>query len=457
MTQPSALVIPAGTHAALMAHLFPGDGCEAAAILLCSVSPGRRLRLLAQRLIVVPHNACSIRTPDYISWPGRYLEQAIDLGEDEGLSIILIHSHPGGFFAFSMLDDESDAVTIRALAAAYEAHHGSAIMMPSGLIRARTYPGGQLVDLHLVMVPGDDILTFWADRPEDQKTPIAFTSDMTAQNKRLAAAVIGASGTGSPTIEQLLRLGFGKVVGVDYDVTEYKNLNRIVNTTIADAARNAPKVEVMLRAAESHRGEGVFVPVESSIFDRDAVIKASDCDVVFCCVDTLEARYIADLMGAAFLMPVIDMGVVIPTRKAQDRTVIADVCGRVDYVYPGGATLADRGVYTPAALEAEYLRVNAPDTHRAMIEEGYVKGMAEEAPSVISLNMRASAAAVNELLARLYPFRHELNSRFARTIFSLAAGEEEFTSEGEFGRDEHELAAGAREPLLGLPDLGALP
>src|SRR5690606_11520141 len=101
VTQPSALVIPAGVHAGLKAHLFPGDGCEAAAILLCSRSPGVRKRLLAQRLIPVPHGDCATRTPDYISWPGRYLEDAIDRGEDEGLSVVLVHSHPGGFFAFS--------------------------------------------------------------------------------------------------------------------------------------------------------------------------------------------------------------------------------------------------------------------------------------------------------------------------------------------------------------------
>lgn len=456
MIQSSALVIPAGIHAGLKAHLFPGDGCEAAAILLCSRSPGARKRLLAHRLILVPHGDCPIRTPDYISWPGRYLEEAIDRGEGEGFSVVLIHSHPGGMFAFSHVDDESDAVAVRALHAAYEADHGSAIMMPSGAIRARTYRDGIATDLDLVIVPGDDILTYWADRDENQRAPVAFTSGMTAQNSRLSVLVIGASGTGSPTIEQLLRLGFGRVVGVEYDLTEFKNLNRILNTTIADAETEVPKVQVMLRAAESHRGQGVFVPVERSIFDRGAVLAGADCDIILCCVDTLEARYIADLMGSAFLMPIIDMGVVIPTRRASARTVIADVCGRIDYVYPGGSTLADRGVYTPEALETEYLRLNAPDVHREKVKEGYIRGMAEEAPSVISLNMRASAAAVNELLARLYPFRHEHNSGYARTFFSLAAAEEDYTAEGKFKRgDNGELATGAREPLLALPALGA--
>ena len=454
MTQPSALVVPAGMHAGLKTHLFPGDGYEAAALLLCAASPGQRLRLLAQRLILVPHDACVVRTPDHISWPGLFIEQAIDRGESEHLSIVMIHSHPGGLFSFSKVDDDSDAVTVPAVEAAYRANHGSAIMVPSGAIRARIYRDGKADDINLVIVPGDNIQTFWADQTGDQKPPVAFTSGMTEQNRRLSALVIGASGTGSPTIEQLLRLGFGTVVGVEYDLTEAKNLNRILNTTIADADSSTPKVEVMARAAECHRGPDAFVPVRRSILERDAVIVGADCDVIFCCVDTLEARYIADLMGAAFLMPVIDMGVVIPTRQTPSRTVIADVCGRIDYVYPGGSTLGDRGVYTSEALEAEYLWLSAPEAHREKVAAGYIKGMIEEAPSVISLNMRASAAAVNELIARLYPFRHDVNCRFARTMFSLAAGEEEFTAEGDFERTiDNELAAGAREPLLNLPYL----
>ena len=278
---------------------------------------------------------------------------------------------------------------------------------------------------------------------------------MTEQNKQLSVLVIGASGTGSPTIEQLLRLGFGRVVGVEPDITKLKNLNRILNASIADAACAAPKIEVMARAAEAHRGPGVFVPLRRSILGREAVIVGSDCDVIVCCVDTHEARYVADLMGAYFLMPVLDMGVVVPTRKTAEGPVIADVFGRVDYVYPGGSTLADRGVYTPETLEAEYLRLNAPTVHQEHVNAGYIKGFIEEAPSVISLNMRASATAVNELLARLYPFQHERNNRFARTTFSLAAGEEEITAGAHFeARSEVELAGGSHEPLLDLPDLG---
>lgn len=105
---------------------------------------------------------------------------------------------------------------------------------------------------------------------------------------------------------------------------------------------------------------------------------------------------------------------------------IGDVCGRIDYVQPGGATLGDRGVYGPESPRAEYLAKVAPDAHRQELEAGYIRGATEEAPSVITLNMRAAAACVNEFIARAYPFRLEPSRLYARTTFSLAACEEEY-------------------------------
>jgi hypothetical protein len=185
-------------------------------------------------------------------------------------------------------------------------------------------------------------------------------------------------------------------------------------------------------------------------------LAASQADVLFCCVDTLEARQIADLIAAAFLIPLFDVGVVIPVRKAGSGVAIADVCGRVDYVQPGGSSLQDRGIYSPASLRAEYLRNTAPEAHRQELEAGYIRGLIEEAPAVITLNMRAAAACVNEFIARAFPFRLDSNRLYARTQFSLAACEEEYTSEDMLPRSESAVfARGDQEPLLGLPMLRA--
>ncbi|WP_315764242.1 ThiF family adenylyltransferase [Bradyrhizobium sp. SZCCHNR2009] len=454
-----ALALTGVLHDRLVDHLHPGDRKEAAAILLCSRTPGPRLRLLAKDAILVPHVACKVREPDRINWPGEYIERAIDLAEPLGHAIVLIHSHPGGLFAFSRPDDDSDAIVMPCLFQACSDIHGSAIMTPDGAIRARLYDHDlNKTAVELVSVTGHDLRFFWerdAGRPDHARRPMAFTSEMRAELEQLSATTIGVSGTGSIVAEQNARMGFGRNDYIDFDKVEGRNLNRILNSTLKDVELKKPKAEMFAEAVATYRGCGVAFPVTKPITTREAVLVASQADVLYCCVDTLEARHIADLISSAFLIPLFEVGVSIPTRKTSNGApAIADVCGRIDYVQPGRSTLQDRGVYTPESLRAEYLRNAFPEAFRAEVEAGYIKGIVEEAPSVITLNMRAAAACVNEFIARAYPFRLDPNEKYARTIFSLAACEEEFVAEAEFAVSNNPvLGRGAQEPLLGLPML----
>ena len=69
--------------------------------------------------------------------------------------------------------------------------------------------------------------------------------------------------------------------------------------------------------------------------------------------------------------------------------------------------------------------------------------------------MRAASACVMEFIARTFPFRHVANAARARTVFMLADGDEEFLAERAFDASgQFPVAAGLKEPLLGLPVLG---
>lgn len=451
MMRHSTLVVPEGVHARLHEHLFPGDGLEAAALLLCTIVQGRRRKFIARDVILAPHDACN-RQPNRLTWPGACVEQAIDRAESEGLAVFAIHSHPMGFLGFSALDDDSDAILMPALRLGAGLVCGSAVMVPDGAILARTYSGGTAEPVDLVLVPESTIRLMLADASRSEP-PVAFTSGMTERLSRMSACVVGVSGTGSVVAEQLARLGFGEIVLIDFDRIEAKNLNRILNATIRDIG--ALKVDVFARAIAAYRPDCNVIPVGANIYTREAVLAAADADLLFCCVDSSEGRFVCDRIAAALALPLFDVGVSIPTRQGQDgERHIAEACGRIDYVFPGGSTLADRNVYTPQTLEAEYLRRTAPDAYRQRLEEGYLRGLAEEAPAVIALNMRAASALVMEFIARAFPFRHAANERYARTTFMLADGDEEHLAESDFGAsDPTWLAAGLQEPLLGLPAL----
>ena len=331
---------------------------------------------------------------------------------------------------------------------------------------ARVYDTtGRRTTLDLVTVAGPDVRFWWStDRngsqhhvqPESRRS-MAFTSEMTAELGRLSACVVGASGTGSVVVEQLVRLGFGRVIAIDHDRVEHKNLNRILNTSVDDADAGRLKVSALAAAAQLARGASVVEPVPMNLMSRAAVVAAAQADVLFSCVDKLMPRSLIDLMGASFLLPVLDVGVAIPTRRSNGMLCIAEVTGRLDYVYPGGPSLADRGVYTPALLQAEELEEASPEAHAVRRVAGYISDLPEQAPSVISLNMRAASACVLEFLARAFPYRHEPNAQYARTVFMLAEAFEESSSDNMFpNRGSMPVAAGSQEPLLGLPALGAV-
>ncbi|MBO6526411.1 ThiF family adenylyltransferase [Erythrobacter sp.] len=424
----SALRILARDHQSLRDHVFPGDGKEAAAILVCTLCGRNADRLLVRSIIPVPHQVCSVRTSTRLSWPGEYLEKAVDAADEIGGSILLMHSHPGGLYGFSEIDNESDAACIPSLQHGVrhaDGVYGSAIMIPDGRVKARLYDSSMnCTEIPSIVSIGHDVSDLTTKQSE---LPMAFSSAMGVSLSRKTAVVVGVSGTGSITAELLGRLGVGRIILVDFDRVEEKNLNRILYATPADIGRY--KTHVLRDAIQGHHPETIVETYESPLADTSALDAVSDADVMFSCVDSMEGRYHCDLVSHAFLCPLIDVGVVIPTRRRSGNAEIADVCGRVDFIRPGGPGLWDRGEITGEGLSAEYLRHSDPKAYAQQLDEGYVKGVVEEAPSVISLNMRAASAGVNEWIARLFPFRHEPNEGFARTYFTLAGGEEESSPE----------------------------
>ena len=92
----TALVMTAREHAHLRSYLFPGDGLEAAAILVCNRGTGRRSqRLLVAEQLHLPHDR-SVRQQRRVTWPfSDHLppEQITEI-DSNGQSIVTIHSHP---------------------------------------------------------------------------------------------------------------------------------------------------------------------------------------------------------------------------------------------------------------------------------------------------------------------------------------------------------------------------
>jgi len=418
-------------HKELRAHLHSGDGMETAAIILCHHGQGKLgLRLLANKLILVPADDCPDRTTARISWPfADYLPpEKITEIDKTGLSIITAHSHPHGYDEFSPTDNRNDKELFPSICNWFDdgRPNGSAIMLPSGEITARLVDEhGKFTPMESVSIVGESI-RIWKQAGKGIKTSpygvrIAQTFGKGTYNllRKMRVGVVGCSGTGSIMVELLARNCIGSLVIIDPDHVEEKNLNRIINARGKDAKRGTPKVEVLEQTIKS-MGTGVRVNAYNADTTSKEVIEAlTDCDVIFGCVDSAEGRYHLECIANAYLLPYFDVGVNL---EADHKGGISQADAVVHYMHPGNTSLMSRGAYTSGQVTAEGWRRTDKKYYEKQRLAGYLAEVDEDQPAVMSINMQATCMAFNDFLSRIHNFRLDSNADFATQRFRLVHG-----------------------------------
>lgn len=421
------LALTGAQHEALRAHLFPGDGLEAVALMLCgrAASPDRA-KVVVHRVVPIPYEACE-RTDRRVTWPTSFLEPLLVEAARRGMAVAKVHGHPGGGLFFSEVDEAADADLFAGVHAWVddEGPHLSAVMVPDGAMIARAHAvDGTHSPVYHVACVGDDVAFMRPPAECDQPVPEfarrhaqAFGRATFEAMRGLRVAVVGCSGTGGPVVDQLARLGVGELVLVDPDLVEVKNINRITNTTMADVGR--PKVEV-LSAFVARLGLDTRVEaIHGDLADHEASRAVSTCDVAFGCMDGIEGRDLLNRLATFYGIAYLDVGVML---DADGEGGVDQICGSVHYLQPGRSSLRSRGLYTDAMLEADGLRRQDPAAYADRLARGYIRGVAEDRPAVGPVNGLFSSLAVLELLLRVHPSRLDPNGRCAAQTLSLTAG-----------------------------------
>jgi len=447
-------------HRLLQEHLFPGDGLEAVAFVLCGRGRSNDQHVFtAQKIVPVPYEMCQ-RTSVSVTWRSDLLPDLLYEASHHGLSVVKVHSHPAFYERFSTLDDESDEEIFAAVNSWLDDDqpHASAVMLPDGRMFGRACKVDEWQPFSMISVAGDD-LSFWYenDRSGDEADSKLeahlqlFGAGTTARLRRLAIGVVGCSGTGSFVIELLARLAVGKLVLIDHDRIEDRNLNRIANSKECDIG--GFKVDVLKCAIESI-GLGTLVDaVPKNLFDPEAVKKISQCDVIFGCMDTAEGRHLLNRIATFYLIPYFDLGVHL---AADGEGGISEASGVIHYLQPGGSSLLSRRAYTLEQVRAEGLRRTDPAAYTEQLKAGYIEGANERSPAVASLNSTIAGIAVNEFLARLHAFRsYDSNeSEIIRFNFMETMLVTELSPE-RCAILTRRIGRGDVEPLLGWPSLSS--
>ena len=428
-TKQTMLVITDSLYKKIKQHLLPGDGLEAAAVIFCHSGTGKKYhRLIAHDVFLVPYSD-SNRKNHVLKWNFAkcFPPNKISEIDRRGLSIINIHSHPGGENDFSLTDDLNDKEIFPSINNWFDNTrlNGSAVMLPDGSIFARIVDAnGEFYTMDSVASIGDDI-QIWKNPKTSKKTDYGQKIAQTFGGKTLdllrsmRVGVVGCSGTGSIVIELLARNCVGNLVIVDNDYMEPKNLNRIINGTMADARVKQPKVSVIKKAVEN-MGMGTRVESYQSLSDSPDVVRALvDCDVIFGCMDSHFGRYHLDCIASAYHIPYFDVGV----------GLIADGKGGIEaadavshYMHSEGQDLFSRGGYTMEQVTAENYKRNDPELYKERQIAGYLATVGEEQPAVMSVNMQAACLAFNDFMARIHPYRMDSNQEFAVQRCRIAHG-----------------------------------
>jgi len=448
-------------HEKLQKHLFPGDGFEAVAVVLCGRYKHDETQILTMREIhPIAYEDCSVRTPLRVSWSTKSILPLLEKATRKNWAILKIHSHPGGFPQFSEIDDKADKDLFNSIYGWFDEENpqASCVMLPTGKVFGRIVkPNGDFEAIASVSVAGDNIYYWHSDNESEnipefaQRHAQAFGSGTFNILKRLSVAVIGCSGTGSPIIEQLARLGVGKLVIVDPDCVEEKNLNRILNTSFRDAHEKQLKVNVLAKAV-SKIGTGTdVISIPHNLYNIDVVKTVAGCDLLFGCLDSVDGRHLLNKIAVFYSIPYIDVGIKLVADK---KGGVEQICGSVHYLQPDRSSLMSRGVYTSEKLFSESLKRTNPNEYQKRVKEKYIEGVQEERPAVISVNMQFAAIAVNEFLARIHQFRDDENSEYASTTVSLTQAQTYYSQESEPCKVlSRHIGRGDVFPLLDMPEL----
>lgn len=375
---------------------------ETAGVLLLSRGSSGRL-LLARELLPVPDSAYRERGAMRLEIGSAGYVPALKRAAQEKAIACFVHSHPRGQPTPSRLDHGVDAEL--------RTFFPSRTNQPSyvSLIIGGSPDAPMLTAMHFVnddapstinrfRAVGKRIRLFTptigagVDGGFDRHVR-AFGADGQCLLGSLRVGVVGAGGTGSAVIEQLTRLGVGEIVVADHDAVSGTNLTRIHQSTVSDIA--TPKVKVAARLA-SELSLGANVTTIQGSLTSEAVARAmTDVDVLFGCTDDHAGRAILSRLAYWYLIPLIDMGVVIDSHHGELRGVFV----RITTAGPHYPCLICRGVVDPIRVREEQLR---PEERAARAAEGYAPELEDPDPSVVTYTTLAASLSVAELLARLF-------------------------------------------------------
>jgi len=416
------LIVPYELHAEIMRHLFPGDGDEHGLVILAGVANvDGCLRLLAREVVYALDGVDYVQgRHSHRSLRAAFIQPLIKKCREQKLAYIAVHNHGGtNRVSFSYTDlhsHEQGYPGLLELSGGMPV--GAAVYAKRAVAGDIWLPDGRRLELNETRIIGSNIVRL-TDCPHDHTfgdhdrdtydRQIRMFGEKGQQILRNSVVgVIGAGGVGSLAIEQLARLGVGKLVVADPDRIETSNLSRVVGATRWDAkhpftstawpawVRNiaqqfaTKKCAITERVARAANPSIKFESYSADFAKDDIARKFLQCDFLILAADSMRARLVFNAMVHQYFIPGIQIGSKIVAEEDDDMT---DAFSVIRWVRPGSNCLWCTGMISSHQLAIE------AKSEIEKADQAY--GTESPSPSVITMNAIGAAQGCNDALFSL--------------------------------------------------------
>src|SRR6266446_1564964 len=385
----SRLVLTAENLSSLRSELLQFKHESCAILYGRSVEIGGRLvRIIVRDSEIPQSDAYSVRTGARVQLRPEVVAMAGQRARKNNESVVFVHTHPFSFNAFSQTDDAGELELAAFLKQRVPTARHAALLLTPEVSIAREL--GQYTPLR---VTGVGRTLEFGETLSDPTSAVRYDRQIRALGSHgqrkletIRVGIVGVGGTGSVVLQQLVHLGVMDFVLIDPDTIEETNLNRVVGATSSDVGDH--KVDVARRWGQRINADLKIDARRDNIINVETARSLSDVDFVFGCTDSHGSRAVLNQVAYQYLVPVIDMGLVIVATEKR----ITDIAGRVQLLAPGLACLTCANL-----LDAEQVRRDMlTDFERRA--DPYIIGEAHPAPAVISLNSTVAGLAVTMFL-----------------------------------------------------------
>jgi hypothetical protein len=420
MKHPISLRIDQPLFDKLNLHLFPGDHDEHGAIIVAGIcETPRGTRLLARDVILAKDGVDYVPgTRGYRALTAKFVAEVSHTCSTQNLCYLAVHCHGGqDRVAFSADDLASHKLGYPAL---LDITHGGPV---GGLVFAKNavagdiwIPSGQFDLDHMVIIGPQIRRLYPSPRPRPRATDPMYDRHARmfgdvgqAILANLKVGIIGLGGGGSLINEWLAHLGVGHIVAVDFDRMDLTNRPRIVGSNPWDAMEwltrssvpwlkalgqrlSSRKVDVARRVAKRANPSIHYDAIASSITEEAVAKQLTDADFIFLAADTAQSRLVFNLLVHQYLIPGIQIGAKVSVNPKTERVGDIFTVTRPVLPFAGGGCLDCHQLISPSRLQEEALN---PQERKA---QRYVESDETPQPSVITLNVKAAAQAINDFL-----------------------------------------------------------